>query len=70
MLKFLSPLRLPISPPGHVGWKAAYSTPKIRSGKTLRKAIHQIVNHEEYTVPSTIDDPGSRSENENLIKDE
>jgi len=44
--------------------------PKTRSGKTLRKTIRQIVNHEAYTVPSTIDDPGSLSEIENLMKED
>ena len=32
--------------------------PKTRSGKTLRKTLYKIVNGQEYTVPSTIDDPG------------
>ncbi|MBU1775706.1 MAG: propionyl-CoA synthetase, partial [Gammaproteobacteria bacterium] len=32
--------------------------PKTRSGKTLRKTLNRIVNGQEYTVPSTIDDPG------------
>jgi propionyl-CoA synthetase len=32
--------------------------PKTRSGKTLRKTLNGIVNGKEYTVPSTIDDPG------------
>jgi propionyl-CoA synthetase len=32
--------------------------PKTRSGKTLRKTLCQIVNGQEYTVPSTIDDTG------------
>jgi propionyl-CoA synthetase len=36
--------------------------PKTRSGKILRRTIRQIVNGEEYTVPSTIDDPGSLDE--------
>ncbi|UZE94571.1 propionyl-CoA synthetase [Alkalimarinus alittae] len=31
--------------------------PKTRSGKILRKTIRQIADGEEYTVPSTIDDP-------------
>ncbi|WP_084721593.1 propionyl-CoA synthetase [Rhodococcus marinonascens] len=30
--------------------------PKTRSGKILRKTMRQIVDHEEYTVPSTIED--------------
>ena len=36
--------------------------PKTRSGKTLRKTIKQIVNGQEYVVPSTIDDPASLQE--------
>ena len=54
-------------------FKQAYIVPRLpktRSGKTLRKTIRQIVNHEEYTVPSTIDDPGSLSEIETLIKEQ
>ncbi|MFV8571183.1 propionyl-CoA synthetase [Marinobacter sp. SBS5] len=31
--------------------------PKTRSGKILRRIIRQIADHEEYSVPSTIDDP-------------
>ena len=31
--------------------------PKTRSGKILRRVIRQIADREEYTVPSTIDDP-------------
>ena len=31
--------------------------PKTRSGKILRKTMRQIADHEEYTVPSTIEDP-------------
>lgn len=31
--------------------------PKTRSGKILRKTMRQIVDGEEYTVPSTIEDP-------------
>lgn len=30
--------------------------PKTRSGKILRKTMRQIADHEEYTVPSTIED--------------
>ncbi len=36
--------------------------PKTRSGKILRKVLRQIANGEEYTVPSTIDDPESLPE--------
>ena len=32
--------------------------PKTRSGKTLRNTLRRIVNGQEYTVPSTIDDTG------------
>ncbi len=31
--------------------------PKTRSGKILRRIIRQIADREEYSVPSTIDDP-------------
>jgi acetyl-CoA synthetase len=31
--------------------------PKTRSGKILRRTIRKIVNGDEYTVPSTIEDP-------------
>ncbi|MDC0661998.1 propionyl-CoA synthetase [Marinobacter sp. SS21] len=31
--------------------------PKTRSGKILRRVIRQIADGEEYTIPSTIDDP-------------
>lgn len=30
--------------------------PKTRSGKILRKTMRQIVDGEEYSVPSTIED--------------
>jgi len=36
--------------------------PKTRSGKILRKTMRQIVDGEDYTVPSTIDDPESLAE--------
>lgn len=36
--------------------------PKTRSGKILRKLLRQIADGEPYTVPSTIDDPGSIEE--------
>ncbi len=51
-------------------FKEAYISerlPKTRSGKTLRKTIRQIVNGQAYTVPSTIDDPASLSELEQLV---
>ena len=31
--------------------------PKTRSGKILRKTIRQIIDHESYQIPSTIEDP-------------
>ncbi|UYP19718.1 propionyl-CoA synthetase [Rhodococcus sp. Z13] len=31
--------------------------PKTRSGKILRKTMRQIADHEQFTVPSTIEDP-------------
>ena len=31
--------------------------PKTRSGKILRKTMRQMADGEEYTVPSTIEDP-------------
>lgn len=42
--------------------------PKTRSGKILRKTIRQIFNGEEYVIPSTIDDPDSLSEIEELVQ--
>ncbi|MBZ2167800.1 propionyl-CoA synthetase [Marinobacter sp. F4216] len=36
--------------------------PKTRSGKILRRVIRQIADGEEYTVPSTIDDPAILTE--------
>lgn len=36
--------------------------PKTRSGKILRKLLRQIADGEQYTVPSTIDDPASLPE--------
>ena len=33
--------------------------PKTRSGKILRKLLRQIASGEEFNVPSTIDDPNS-----------
>ena len=33
--------------------------PKTRSGKILRRVLRQIAAGEEYSVPSTIDDPAS-----------
>ncbi|MDO6562977.1 propionyl-CoA synthetase [Amphritea sp. 1_MG-2023] len=36
--------------------------PKTRSGKILRKLLRQVVDGQDYTVPSTIDDPASLPE--------
>jgi propionyl-CoA synthetase len=36
--------------------------PKTRSGKILRSTIRKIAAHEEYAVPSTIDDPAALEE--------
>lgn len=36
--------------------------PKTRSGKILRKVVRQIADKQEYSVPSTIDDPTSIEE--------
>ena len=41
--------------------------PKTRSGKILRKTIRHIFNGEAFTMPSTIEDPASLKEIENLI---
>jgi propionyl-CoA synthetase len=41
--------------------------PKTRSGKILRKTMRQIFNGEEYVIPSTIDDPDSLLEIEELV---
>lgn len=41
--------------------------PKTRSGKILRKLLRQIADGEEYSVPSTIDDPASLGEIEQLM---
>ncbi len=44
--------------------------PKTRSGKILRKTLRQMVNGEEYSVPSTIDDPAIMDEIEDLLREE
>jgi propionyl-CoA synthetase len=36
--------------------------PKTRSGKILRKLMRQVADGEQYTIPSTIDDPASIDE--------
>lgn len=41
--------------------------PKTRSGKILRKLLRQIADGKEYTIPSTIDDPASLSEIEDIM---
>ncbi|MBA6412267.1 propionyl-CoA synthetase [Parahaliea sp. F7430] len=43
--------------------------PKTRSGKILRKLLRQVANGEDYTVPSTIDDPASVDEVAAQLKD-
>ena len=47
--------------------KVVQRLPKTRSGKILRKLIRQIADGEEYSVPSTIDDPASLSEIESVL---
>ncbi|HHK8488874.1 TPA: propionyl-CoA synthetase, partial [Vibrio parahaemolyticus] len=42
--------------------------PKTRSGKILRRTIRQIADGEQYTVPSTIDDPTSLNEIERVLR--
>lgn len=41
--------------------------PKTRSGKILRKLLRQIADKQEYSIPSTIDDPASLPEIEALL---
>lgn len=41
--------------------------PKTRSGKILRKLLRQIADGHEYSVPSTIDDPASLPEIEEIM---
>lgn len=43
--------------------------PKTRSGKILRKLLRQIASGEAYSVPSTIDDPVSITEIEQLLQE-
>lgn len=54
---------------GEIGPVACYDRtltvkrlPKTRSGKILRRVLRRIAAGEEYTVPSTIDDPASLGE--------
>lgn len=42
--------------------------PKTRSGKILRKLLRQIGEGQSYQIPSTIDDPASLPEIEQLMK--
>ncbi|RLU00160.1 propionyl-CoA synthetase [Ketobacter sp.] len=46
----------------------AQRLPKTRSGKILRKLLRQIADGEEYSIPSTIDDPGSVEEMVALLR--
>nr|WP_067293659.1 propionyl-CoA synthetase [Marinobacterium profundum] len=41
--------------------------PKTRSGKILRKLLRQIADGQDYSVPSTIDDPASVAEIEAIL---
>ena len=43
--------------------------PKTRSGKILRRVLRQIAAGEAYSIPSTIHDPASLAEFENIVKD-
>jgi len=45
----------------------AQRLPKTRSGKILRKLMRQIADGEDYTLPSTIDDPASVEEIAGLL---
>ena len=38
-------------------------------GKILRRSIRQIARGEDYNIPSTIDDPGSLPEIEEILRD-
>ena len=42
--------------------------PKTRSGKTLRKSLRQMINGQEYAVPSTIDDVTIMPEIQDLLR--
>ena len=42
--------------------------PKTRSGKILRKLLRQIAENEDVKVPSTIDDPASVAEIQEIMK--
>lgn len=41
--------------------------PKTRSGKILRGTLRKMADQEEYTVPSTIDDPAALDEIQSLL---
>lgn len=41
--------------------------PKTRSGKILRKLLRQIADGQDYTIPSTIDDPASLPEIQEIM---
>ncbi len=41
--------------------------PKTRSGKILRKLLRQIADGKEYSIPSTIDDPASLPEIQEIM---
>ena len=43
--------------------------PKTRSGKILRRVLRQIAAGEEYTVPSTIDDPAILTEIKGVMEE-
>lgn len=43
--------------------------PKTRSGKILRKLLRQVADGERYSIPSTIDDPASIPEIEELMRE-
>ena len=47
--------------------KVVQRLPKTRSGKILRKLIRQIADGEEFSIPSTIDDPASLTEIESVL---
>jgi propionyl-CoA synthetase len=42
--------------------------PKTRSGKILRGTMRKIADSQEYSVPSTIDDPATLGEIEEALK--
>jgi propionyl-CoA synthetase len=42
--------------------------PKTRSGKILRGPMRKIADGEQYSIPSTIDDPSTLNEIEEALK--